>query len=591
MSLDIEAGSCAGAGVSAGRGTEMTKNDVVLLGEMLERHHKNSCPTLEDSESQVLFTAKHYLRHFAPSQDDLLGGIVDGTHDCGVDGVYIFANSMCLRDEVPLEGFGKHAQLDLFLIQVKNTTSFGESPIDKLIVSLPDLLDFGRDEKTLALRVNSRLLEVTHRFLTAYRNLEMPRLRIFVCFASLRAEQLHENVRTKAVRLESVLKSSFASCQPQVDFLDAATLADMAREIPVTTRSLQLAENWISTDTAGGYVAVVKLDDYERFITGENGELDGGLFEANVRDYEGDTRVNKSIEDTLAHNDSDVDFWWLNNGVTIVATKVQPANKLLELESPQVVNGLQTSNEIYKRAQLGSRSGDNRSLLVKVIQADDPKVRDRIIRATNSQTALAPSALRATDKVQRQIEEHLGTKGLYYERRRRYYQNQGLPVDKIVSIDQMGQAVLSVMAQTPHIARGAVSRVFDSEIYDLLFAPSYPIEVYSSSFMIVRSCWEYLSPSPYSRSQAEDFVYHLAMLNVIALTRKNRPSAGEIASLKAREVPRDMQSELLNILREEYSRASRKSGEMLLDRLAKDSAVTKAILDRGRVFLLGTRRE
>src|SRR4051794_26979345 len=109
----------------------------------------------------------------------------------------------------------------------------------------------------------------------------------------------------------------------------------------------------------------------------------------------------------------------------------QPANKVLELESPQIVNGLQTSHEIFKRRVTGPEA-DERSVLVKVIEAEESSRRERIIRATNSQTPFGPSTLRATDKVQRQIEEYLSERGLFYERRRRYYFNQNKPVDRIV---------------------------------------------------------------------------------------------------------------------------------------------------------------
>jgi AIPR protein len=140
-----------------------------------------------------------------------------------------------------------------------------------------------------------------------------------------------------------------------------------------------------------------------------------------------------------------VDFWWLNNGVTIVASDIEHGGgKMLKLTDPQIVNGLQTSMEVYKKGSDGGYDRDTRSVLVKIIQAPDDAVREEIIRATNSQTSLRPSALRATDKVQRQIESYLLERGFYYERRRNYYSNRSKPSDRIVSIESMGEAVLSV---------------------------------------------------------------------------------------------------------------------------------------------------
>ncbi|GAI16788.1 unnamed protein product, partial [marine sediment metagenome] len=66
------------------------------------------------------------------------------------------------------------------------------------------------------------------------------------------------------------------------------------------------------------------------------------LFEANVRDYQGKVEVNKAIGNTLLSAYSE-DFWWLNNGVTVVASQASLSGKTLVVEDPQIVNGLQTS--------------------------------------------------------------------------------------------------------------------------------------------------------------------------------------------------------------------------------------------------------
>ena len=72
------------------------------------------------------------------------------------------------------------------------------------------------------------------------------------------------------------------------------------------------------------------------------------MLEANVRDYQGKNTVNKSIYKTL-ENQTEEDFWWLNNGITILASDVALINnKELQLTNPKIVNGLQTSTEIYK---------------------------------------------------------------------------------------------------------------------------------------------------------------------------------------------------------------------------------------------------
>ncbi|WP_431247785.1 AIPR family protein [Leifsonia xyli] len=565
----------------------MGANDVVLLEDMVERSRRET-EGFNAAEQEAYFVSWHYLSKYRPSHDDVLSGIVDGTRDGGVDAIHLFANGYYLRDGVNVGALGRNPQLDLVLIQVKNTRGFGEGAVEKLIVHLPKLLDFSRDEEALARQFNPRLVEITRRFLDTYRAMDMPRLRIFVAFAALKAEQIHANVELKATQLEQTLKACFGNSEPSVHLLDAASIANLAREKPPVTVELTLAENPISTDMSGGYVGLVKLYDYQRFITDETGKLDASLFDANVRDYDSESGVNKSIQETLSTQDQDVDFWWLNNGVTIVADRVQPAGKLLHLDSPQIVNGLQTSHEIYKQGS-SSEYSENRGVLVKVIQADDDLVKDRIIRATNSQTILGLSSLRATDRVQREIEEFLKTKGLYYERRKNYYYNRQIPLKDLVSIDQMGQAVLSTLVQAPHVSRGEVSRIFQDEIYDVVFGGSNPMAAYYSSIAIVRACERFLRENRSTEGQVDDFVFHLSMAATIAVTRKREPNARDLASID--QVPsRELLAELMEIVRQAFAASARQTREVLFDKLAKDPRATRAVGDRMGRYLASSRR-
>lgn len=565
----------------------MNENSVVLLQTLLEKSRAQTGNTLGDTDRSTFWVAEQYLKATGVSPQELLAGIVDGEKDCGIDAVYIFANGICISDDTPLKALGKNPRIELILLQVKDTGGFKEDAIDKLIVNIPRLLRFDRDEKSLLEFANPRLIETTRRFLRAFRDTEMPDLTIYTVFASLRAISVHPNTAKKGDRLSEIFGSLFGSCPAPVVFLGAPELYDYARESRVVTRSLQMAENPISTDVAGGYIGVVSLRDYQLFITTDSGELDASLFEANVRDYEGETPVNRSIEETLASADNEIDFWWLNNGVTIVATEIQLANKLLRLRAPQIVNGLQTSTEIYKQTRSEGRE-DNRSVLVKVIEARESSIRERIIRATNSQTSFGLSALRATDRVQRQIEDYLARHGLFYERRRRLYFNQGKPLDKIVSIDDMGQALVSVLVQTPEIARATPSRIFEQEIYDLAFHQDHPVQMYAATIQLMRQCDDYLRTT--RTSGPEDFRLQLVMTATILWTRRHKPGVTDVSQLEGKDAPKAILSEALDIVQTVYHAESRRTQVFLLDQLAKNSGVTNRILDQARARLQATRR-
>ncbi|ROS73070.1 AIPR family protein [Cellulomonas sp. PhB143] len=567
----------------------MAANDVILLADMLNRT-RIEADGLNPAEQEAYFLAHHYLKPYAPTHDDILSGIVDGANDGGIDGAYMLVNGMCVRDDAPLVKMGRGPKLEFIVFQTKNTAGFSEGAVEHMITNIPDLFDLDRDEAQLAKRFNSKVIEVTRRFIRAVRDLDMPNIAIKAIFASLKAEALpHPNVARKGDGLVEAIRRSFGTSEPCVEFLDAAAVSKYARFRSRVSKEVRLAENPISTNTSGGYIGVVSLPEYHRFISDDSGRLDALMFEANVRDYESESDVNSSIRATLAERGAGIDFWWLNNGVTVVADKVQLSGKILSLVSPQIVNGLQTSHEIYRRGA-SAELDERRSILVKVVEADQEVTKDRIIKATNSQTTLGTSALRATDSVQRKIEEYLQTVGLYYERRKNFYRNQQVHLSQLVSIDQLGQAVMATLVQAPHVARAAPSKVFDDDIYPLVFAEGHPLAMYSQAVTIQRVCEQFLRTEPATRGEVDNFSFHLATLATVAMTRKRQPSANDLSKLN-RTPSNELLRTLLGVVRTAYSEVVNSKNYVLFDEVAKDSMSTARVLDGGQRYLLSTSRQ
>ena len=132
---------------------------------------------------------------------------------------------------------------------------------------------------------------------------------------------------------------------------------------------------------------------------------------------------------------------------------------ILVLTEPAVVNGLQTSNEIYHYFQADPEKLDteNRNILVRIIVPESEDSRDKIILATNNQTNIPKSSLRANDPIHLQIELYLKGRGLYYDRRKNYYKNQGKKSTEIVSVSFLSQCMISLILQKPDYARARPS--------------------------------------------------------------------------------------------------------------------------------------
>jgi hypothetical protein len=73
-------------------------------------------------------------------------------------------------------------------------------------------------------------------------------------------------------------------------------------------------------------------------------------------------RVNEDIRDTLKDAASP-DFWWLNNGVTVLATAASVIGNSIHMDDIQIVNGLQTTESIFRHFNDSSSTEDNRAVL------------------------------------------------------------------------------------------------------------------------------------------------------------------------------------------------------------------------------------
>jgi hypothetical protein len=231
------------------------------------------------------------------------------------------------------------------------------------------------------------------------------------------------------------------------------------------------------------------------------------LFDSNVRDYLGENKVNVDIAASL-ENELAPDFWWLNNGVTILTTKAVISGKNMLMQDIQVVNGLQTTETIYRHFNTGSKKSLDRTLSIKIIVSRDERLRDQIIRATNNQSAIEQAALHATDKIQRDIEQILERHDFYYERRKNYFRNIGRPPARFVTPLFVAGGYVAIMMKDPATAAVLRSRFMRNETsYERVFSQKSPIEVWPRIVLMLKVAEEAILNAPrHKGSRGERFL-------------------------------------------------------------------------------------
>lgn len=545
----------------------------ILLDSILDRRRPNYPVGLSDDELFEFYCADNILVNYDLDHSEIESGILDGPRDAGIDAAYVFINRRLLTEDFKFDTVKQPVDIELFVLQAKNQDTFKEGPVDKLSSSLPLLLDSTQKLAAIEALFKKQIVDVLNSFLSAMKQLagEFPKIAIRIFYCS-KGNAPNEVIKAKAKSFENTLQDKYPNVS--FSFLGAQQLYDRSSNekrliVELPTTGTPLSGN-------NSYVALCKLTDYVKFISDDAGGLITRIFEANVRAYQGEVEVNREIADSLEHPILGLDFWWLNNGVTIVADQAGFMNNRLTIENPLIVNGLQTSNEIHNIA-LKLQPADARMILVRVIVETDREKRDEIIRATNRQTAVTHSSFRATEAIHREIEDYLLTLGYFYDRRKNFYKREGKPADKIISIDRLAQVVLAVLLQEPHTARGRPTTAIKNDSdYKRIFSGDkgrHPLEMYGILVRMLDSVETFFRRN----SPAIDPIYrnnlrfHVLMVLSWALNQSSTLPALRIPQLDLSKLTEAQLASVVVWVRHEFDAAGAE------DRTAKDGAFTQRL--------------
>lgn len=484
----------------------MAKNDKILIDGIIDDRAEQKIPSNKRDEVFEFFVFEQLLKDYDLSKDELEFGSIDGRNDGGIDGFYIFINGHLLTDTDKFLWPKSGSTLEVWIITCKHHDTFKQATLDNLVASITELFDFAIDDDNLKGDYSEELIFQRNCLKQAYRKVS-PRLREFkvnYVYASRgNVEELGESIISRGEQVKQITTDFFGNSVSNFLFAGSTELIDLHRKAPNFSLELPFSDDLSSGET---YILLVKLFDYYNFLS-DNGKLRRYLFDSNVRDFMGLNRVNEDIRNTLL-NENSPDFWWLNNGITILATGASVVGKSIQIQDIQIVNGLQTSESIFRYFEGGGRDLKSRSVLVKVIVSNNVENRDEIIRATNNQTIVELSALHATDKIQRDLEEALKLNDFYYERRTNYYKNQGIPLERIVTPLYLASGYVNLILKAPEQASSLKSkfmRIEDS--YNKVFSHSTDLKVWSKIAHILKLTDSFLeSKRPNANGNGEHFL-------------------------------------------------------------------------------------
>lgn len=212
------------------------------------------------------------------------------------------------------------------------------------------------------------------------------------------------------------------------------------------------------------------------------------IFQQNVRFSLGvrSKSINRQILETAESNDRSINFWYFNNGITIICKKIYEttSGKVINLDKAQIINGAQTTyalHEAYKEGKLK----DNVEVLIRVIETDNREFIENVTLYTNSQNAIRLRDLCSNDEIQLKLQKILlDSYKYFYERKRGEFDSlyptleakrNLLGVDyknNIISNENAAQAFLAMYLDKPAQAKSERGRIFLKDrvgFYDDIF--------------------------------------------------------------------------------------------------------------------------
>lgn len=474
----------------------MSNNKIILNG-CIENFKSENELTTNDSDSFELFSLTQITKSLDLAFDEVENSVVDGGNDGGIDSLIITVDDFVplTLDDIADINFTRKTSVSLIITQCKRENSFKESVLDKIITTLPELFNLEKSEDALLIRFNSDLVDLALLAREVWRRCTIAGGKLKVIFnycAFAEKIEINQTFSSKVNQLIILAKSNFNGAEVSFKNYSSIELLELFQTQKTQRFSIKYKETPLSTSYLSygiGYVGTVKLADYKNFLMDTDHTIREDIFESNVRHFQGLVDVNKKIKHSI-ETDNKEDFWWLNNGITIIAYNPSLVGTTLSVDNVQIVNGLQTSYSIFVNHD-GDES-DTRSVLVKVLITEDKLTIDHIIASTNSQNPVSPALLRATDDVQRGIELFFLNAGYFYDRRKNFYKNQGRPLSRIFGIQTAAQAIESIIYNNPYSARSKpTSLIKDDAAYNKIFNVNNPYGAYLNCCLFLKKSVDY----------------------------------------------------------------------------------------------------
>ncbi len=154
------------------------------------------------------------------------------------------------------------------------------------------------------------------------------------------------------------------------------------------------------------------------------------IFDMNIREFLGNTGVNKNIYNTLIDKEDRKNFFYYNNGITLICEQMSKINvkksnnnrnASFSIKNPQIVNGCQTVNSIYEVLKnvdpnILEKEYKDAFVMLKILQIDrrnkeEEELYKNIVKYNNSQNSIDEKTFVANTSIFMRLQKEFESKG------------------------------------------------------------------------------------------------------------------------------------------------------------------------------------
>lgn len=400
------------------------------------------------AKSFVIFSVSNYLGIDLDGSYEL---VTEGGSDAGIDAIYV--------EEVVEYEFLVTIFQCKYTFDLEKDSNFPVNAINRVINTISAIFD---PKKKLEMneKLKPKVEEIRSLIYEGY----IPKVKCVLC---------NNGLTWNDEGIQIIHNAGFAEDQVRFEHYNHNNIVDGLRSIKEISDSIVLNGKAIVEEFNYKRVLIGKISIMEiSKIMDRYGEF---LLEKNIRRYLGlhKNRVNEAIRDTLTVTSEKGNFYFYNNGITMVCSQFS-YNALagedwnVRMQNFQIINGGQTCKTIQHTVN-ENPNGDYTGAFVllrlyELAEEDSDLIISKITLATNSQNPVNLMDLKANEQIQQKLELDIKELGYNYKRKRDF----STPSINSIPMSVAAEAVFTIWRKKPHITKFNKKELFN-KFYNEIF--------------------------------------------------------------------------------------------------------------------------